>query len=68
VILAGRVPIEVDERRRRLQERLGCGVPDLLTIALERLETELALDAGGKGSSNKSAAAANQIGSRSRTP
>ena len=44
VILAGRVPIEVDERRRRLQERLGYGVPDLLALALERLEAELALD------------------------
>ena len=41
VILAGRVPIEVDERRRRLQERLGCGVADLMTIALERLEADL---------------------------
>jgi hypothetical protein len=44
VILAGRVPIEVDERRRRLQERLGYGVPDLLALALERLEAELELD------------------------
>jgi hypothetical protein len=41
VAFASRVPTEVDERRRRLQARIGCTVPVLISKALQALEHSL---------------------------
>jgi len=48
VSLASRVPTDVDARRRRLQQQIGCTVPDLLDKALRALER--ALNRGNDGS------------------
>jgi hypothetical protein len=50
VAFASRVSTDVDARRRRLQQQIGCTVPDLISMALEALER--ALDAGRNGSGN----------------
>ena len=41
ISFASRVPAEVDARRRRLQQQIGCTVPDLLDAALRALERSL---------------------------
>jgi hypothetical protein len=41
VSFAGRVSAEVDARRRRLQERIGCTMTDLVDRALKALERSL---------------------------
>src|SRR5262249_44362272 len=41
VSFASRVPAEVDARRRRLQEQIGCTLPDLVDKALRALEHSL---------------------------
>ena len=48
VSLASRVPTDVDARRRRLQQQIGCTVPDLLDKARRALER--ALNRGNDGS------------------
>ena len=42
--LATRIPVDTDERRRRLQRTLDCSVPDLVDRAFKALEEKIERD------------------------